>query len=239
VSHVNRQGFCRHGPGCRFKHIKLGAEDCPPEADLTLVQQQGAVSIEQQQQQQQPASTAVARAGGAGSSNSATAAAGSSSTSSSSAAKQQQQQQQQQHTRGPRGGAKRRGDAPPRAPPVIGQVRAASHAVPLAGRLSLSLKLLVHGIAVEHQYCWYCQSTHTAQRLFIKRLLLVLHVSASSVFASMLICCQCCVWFVQLSEAEMSSMERSMPFSKDAVARYFLVKSPNYEVGSSSTITLS
>jgi hypothetical protein len=25
-------------------------------------------------------------------------------------------------------------------------------------------------------------------------------------------------------------MERLMPFSKDAVARYFLVKSPNYEV---------
>jgi hypothetical protein len=38
---------------------------------------------------------------------------------------------------------------------------------------------------------------------------------------------------VQLSESEMSSMERSMPFSKDAVARYFLVKSPNYEVSTS------
>jgi hypothetical protein len=150
---VYRQGFCRHGPGCRFKHIKLGAEDCPPEADLTLVQQQGAVSIEQQQQQQQqqPASTAAARAGGA-SSSSTTAAASSSSTSSSSAAKQQQ------HARGPRGGAKRRGDAPPRGPPVIGQVSAAaSHT--LARQLSVNQL----SIAVQLQYCCYCHSTLSAQ----------------------------------------------------------------------------
>jgi hypothetical protein len=229
---VYRQGFCRHGPGCRFKHIKLGAEDCPPEADLTLVQQQGAVSIEQQQQQQ-PASTAAARAGGVGSSNSATAAAGSSSTSSSSAAKQQQQQQQQ-HTRGPRGGAKRRGDASPRAPPVIGQVCAASHTL----ARQLSLKQLSRKASSTLVQQWNTSIAGTVKvriqhSACLRRLSLVLHVSASSVFASMLTCCQCCVWFVQLSEAEMSSMERSMPFSKDAVARYFLVKSPNYEVSTS------
>jgi cleavage and polyadenylation specificity factor subunit 4 len=37
-----RQGFCKHGPTCRFKHVKLGQEDIPEEADFTLWQSTGA-----------------------------------------------------------------------------------------------------------------------------------------------------------------------------------------------------
>ncbi|CAN0293110.1 unnamed protein product [Phaeothamnion confervicola] len=31
-----RQGFCRHGPGCRYRHIKLPPEELPPVADFSL-----------------------------------------------------------------------------------------------------------------------------------------------------------------------------------------------------------
>ncbi|CAM9661430.1 unnamed protein product, partial [Sphacelaria rigidula] len=32
-----QQGFCRAGPKCRFRHVKLAREDCPEFADFSLV----------------------------------------------------------------------------------------------------------------------------------------------------------------------------------------------------------
>jgi cleavage and polyadenylation specificity factor subunit 4 len=31
-----RQGFCSHGPNCRYRHIKLAREECPEQADFSL-----------------------------------------------------------------------------------------------------------------------------------------------------------------------------------------------------------
>lgn len=31
-----RQGFCSHGPNCRYRHIKLAREECPETADFSL-----------------------------------------------------------------------------------------------------------------------------------------------------------------------------------------------------------